>query len=100
MTAPLPRHNDAEKAEGWMLQSFGDSMPTYMQLGKRDPFFRAVRETATVFALGEVRETMEHYWVEDHPTGRGRHCYISPTSALQLMFVNMRVNGSVSIQGA
>lgn len=100
MTARKASHHDFDDAEKWMEGAFGSNMATYLRLGKRDPFGRAVRETATVLALGNVRTYLDGYWQEDHPSGRGRHALISITSALHLMFVTMRTTGTVSIQAA
>ncbi|WP_336697774.1 hypothetical protein [Curtobacterium sp. USHLN213] len=98
MTAPKAKHHDFEKAEQWMQDCFGMSMLMYLKMGKRDAFHRAVRETSKVIALAGIEELLEQYWLEDHPSRRGRNAYMSTTSAMKLMFVTMRVKGTVSIR--
>lgn len=100
MTAPKPKHHDFDDAERWMRESFGMAMADYLHMGRRDPFKRAVKETCRVIELGKVRELLETYHREDHPSGRGRKAHISETSALIALFVAIRVTGTISIQAA
>lgn len=100
MTAPKAKHHDFEKAEAWMRQAFGMSMAEYLRMGKRDPFGRAVKETTKIIELAGIRELIEEFHREDHPSGRGRKSHISETSALVALFVAIRVTGTISIQAA
>lgn len=98
MTAPLSKHHDYEDAERWMVDRFGLSMGKHIRLGVIVPLELAVHETVLLFSRVPLEDRVLSWKAEDRTSTRGRHCLLTETSLLKLMFATMRARRSLSIK--
>lgn len=80
-----------ERAEEWMLQTFGYRMRDYTRAHLSEPISVAVVEIDRVFKLGGVRELLHQWRSEDVLSNAGRKPYLDEAAALALILLQFRI---------
>ncbi|MES2094996.1 MAG: hypothetical protein V4531_14485 [Actinomycetota bacterium] len=80
-----------EEAERWMTDTFGQGMPEYLAAVRRDPISVCVVEVDKVVRKSGVQNLLVRWRDEDSKSKAGRRAILTPTAALSLILLQMRL---------
>ena len=80
-----------EEAERWMMATFGQGMPDYLAAVRTDPIGVCVVEVDKVMKKSAVQKLLLRWRDEDAKSTAGRRPVLTPTAALSLILLQLRL---------